>query len=195
MAVDTGRCGSCITRTESPAVGQCVVAVDYAYPWDRIVAQFKFRQQPGWAQPMAELMMRTPMARQLMLECDAVVPVPLTPARLATRGYNQSWELVKALHRQALRSKTRVAPKIRQALLRTGETPDQHSLSREERMRNLRGVFLVNPPASPGLTGSHVLLVDDVTTTGATLQAAGQALLAAGAARVSALVFARTPAV
>jgi len=195
MAVDTGRCGSCITRIESPAVVQCVVAVDYAYPWDRIVAQFKFRQQPGWALPMAELMLRTPLARQLMLDCDAVVPVPLTPSRLATRGYNQSWELVKALHQQALRSQTRVAPKIREALFRNGETPDQHSLPREERMRNLRGVFLVNPSASSGLSGSHVLLVDDVTTTGATLQAAGQALLAAGAARVSALVFARTPAV
>jgi len=195
MAVDMDRCGSCIARMESPAVGQCVVAVDYAYPWDRIVAQFKFRQQPGWAQPMAELMLRTPLARQLMSDCNAVVPVPLTPARLATRGYNQSWELVKALHQQALRTQAQVAPKLRQALLRTGETPDQHSLSREERMRNLRGVFLANPQALPGLQGAHVLLVDDVTTTGATLQAAGQALLAAGATRVSALVFARTPAV
>jgi predicted amidophosphoribosyltransferase len=102
--------------------------------------------------------------------------------------------LVKALHLHALRTREQVASKIRQALLRTGETPDQHSLPREERMRNLRGVFLVNPPESPTLAGSHVLLVDDVTTTGATLQAAGQALLAAGAERVSALVFARTPA-
>ncbi|HEX5738243.1 MAG TPA: phosphoribosyltransferase family protein, partial [Hydrogenophaga sp.] len=75
-----------------------------------------------------------------------------------------------------------------------GEAPHQHSLSREERMRNLRGVFLVNPPEAPGLRRKHVLLVDDVTTTGATLQAAGRALLAAGVARVSALVFARTPA-
>lgn len=195
MAVEIDRCGSCITRMESPAVGQCVVAVDYAYPWDRIVAQFKFQRQPGWAQPMAELMLRAPLARRLMSACDAVVPVPLTPIRLSTRGYNQSWELVKALHRKALRTQSQVAPKVRQALLRTGETPDQHSLSREERMRNLRGVFLVSPQASPSLSGSHVLLVDDVTTTGATLQAAGQALLAAGAARVSALVFARTPAV
>jgi len=194
MAVDMDRCGSCITRMESPAVGQCVVAVDYAYPWDRIVAQFKFHRQPGWAQPMAELMLRTSLARELMCECHAVVPVPLTPVRLAKRGYNQSWELVKALHRQALRTHAQVAPKVRQALLRTGETPDQHSLSREQRMRNLRGVFLVNPSQSTSLSGSHVLLVDDVTTTGATLQAAGQALLAAGAARVSALVFARTPA-
>jgi ComF family protein len=194
MAVDTGRCGSCLTSRESPAVGQCVVAVDYVYPWDHIVAQFKFRQQPGWAQPLAALMLRAPLAGQLMSDCDAVVPVPLTPIRLASRGYNQSWELVKALHRQARRSQTKVAPTIRQALLRRVETPDQHSLPREQRMRNLRGVFLVNPPESPRVQGSHLLLVDDVTTTGATLEAAGQALLAAGAARVSALVFARTPA-
>ena len=194
MAVDTGRCGSCIARIEPPAVAQCVVAVDYAYPWDQIVAQFKFRQQPGWAQAMAALMLRTPLARQLLSDCDALVPVPLTPTRLAMRGYNQSWELVMALRRQALRAQAQVAPALRQALLRTGETPVQHSLSRDERMRNLRGVFLVNPPELTGLAGAHVLLVDDVTTTGATLQAAGQALLAAGAHQVSALVFARTPA-
>lgn len=172
-----------------------MVAVDYAYPWDHIVAQFKFREQPGWANPMAELMLRTPLARQLVSECDAMVPVPLTPLRLATRGFNQSWELVKALHHQALGTQAKVAPKIRQALLRTGEAPDQHSLSREERMRNLRGVFLVNPPESSRFAGTHVLLVDDVTTTGATLQAAGQALAGVGVSRVSALVFARTPAV
>ena len=143
---------------------------------------------------MAALMLRTPLARQLLSDCDALVPVPLTPTRLAMRGYNQSWELVTALRRQALRAQAQVAPALRQALLRTGETPVQHSLSRDERMRNLRGVFLVNPPEVTGLAGAHVLLVDDVTTTGATLQAAGQALLAAGAHQVSALVFARTPA-
>lgn len=195
MAIDTGRCGACVTRGTPAAVERCVAAVDYAYPWDALVARLKFRHQPGWAGPMARLMLQAPEAARLLRHCDAMVPVPLTSARLATRGYNQAWELVKALRQQAVRNRQRAAPMIGEALLRIGETPDQHSLPRAERLRNLQGTFVANPPLLPSLAGSHVLLVDDVVTTGATLQAAGQALLAVGARRVSALVFARTPAV
>lgn len=79
------------------------------------------------------------------------------------------------------------------ALVRLVDTADQHSLSREQRLLNLRGVFAPHPERVAHLRAAHVLLVDDVTTTGATLQAAAQALLQAGAARVCALVFARTP--
>jgi ComF family protein len=193
MAVDTGQCGDCITRTVPAAFERCVVAVDYAYPWDGLVARFKFRDQPGWARTMASLMLQSPEVARLMRHADLMVPVPLTASRLASRGYNQAWELVKALSQMAARHRQRAAPPLAQGLVRVAEAPDQHSLPRSERLHNLRGIFSAHPAHRPRLAGRHVLLVDDVTTTGATLEAAAQALQQAGTRRVSALAFARTP--
>lgn len=191
LPVEVPLCGACLTRPAPSALQACVAAVDYAYPWDSLIARFKFRQEPGWAGPFARRMLQAPQAGPLLALCDIVAPVPLTPARLAERGYNQAWELVKALRRVS--GPTARAPALAEALVRLTETPDQHSLPREQRLRNLQGVFATHPLHAPRLHGRHVLLVDDVTTTGATLQAAAQALRKAGVARVSALVFARTP--
>ncbi|MFN3494735.1 MAG: ComF family protein [Hydrogenophaga sp.] len=193
MAIDTGQCGSCADRVLPASFDRCVVAVDYVYPWDGLVARFKFRQQPGWAGPLAQLMLRSPDVARLLRHADAVVPVPLTQRRLADRGYNQAWELVKALRRAALRRRLRSPPGLPQGLLRMAETPDQHSLPRSARLHNLSGVLSANPVHRAVLAGRHVLVVDDVTTSGATLEAAAHALKQAGARTVSALAFARTP--
>jgi ComF family protein len=169
-----------------------VAAVDYAYPWDRLVSRFKFRGEPGWATPMADLMLRAPGAQASLAACDLLVPVPLTGTRLASRGYNQSWELIKAIRRSPLAAGA--APDAQaNVLLRIGQGPDQHELPREQRLHNLQGAFVVHPQQAARLAGARVLLVDDVSTTGATLQAGARALLNAGAQRVSGLVFAHTP--
>ena len=191
---DLGLCGACRTRAGAPTVHHCVAAVDYAYPWDALIARFKFRSEPGWAQLFAQQLLNAPHAMQLLQSRPLVVPVPLTANRLGERGYNQSWELVKALQTLCRRRMPALPfDALATALVRLGETPDQHSLGREARLRNLHGVFAAHPSHSRRLPGRHVLLVDDVTTTGATLHTAAQALLHAGADRVSALVFARTP--
>ena len=187
---DLDLCGACQTRPDAPPLAQCLAAVDYAYPWDGLIARFKFRSEPGWAGPFAQRMLQVPSATALLQTCDLVVPVPLTPQRLGERGYNQAWELVKALRRLTCGA---MGSALATALVRLGETPDQHSLGREARLRNLRGVFAAHPLHAHRLVGRNLLLVDDVTTTGATLHTAAQALQQAGAARVSALVFARTP--
>ena len=189
LRAGVAQCGACLARPAQAPLQACVAAVDYAYPWDGLIARFKFRGEPGWAGPFAHQMLRTPRATEWLAQCGLVVPVPLTAARLAERGYNQAWELVKALQRRGNPG----APAMADALVRLVETPDQHSLTREQRLRNLQGVFAPHPLRVAQLQGMHVLLVDDVSTTGATLQAAAQALLQAGATRVSALVFARTP--
>lgn len=188
---DLDLCGACLTRPDAPPLAQCFAAVDYAYPWDGLIARFKFRSEPGWASPFAQQMLRVPLVIPMFQGVDLVVPVPLTAQRLGERGYNQAWELVKAL-RGLAPGKTGCT--LATALVRLGETPDQHSLGREARLHNLRGVFAAHPSHTHRLVGRHVLLVDDVTTTCATLHTAAQALLHAGADRVSALVFARTPA-
>ena len=171
-----------------PVLTACAVAVDYAYPWDRLIARFKFQGEPGWAQPFAGLMLDAPGATDLLDSADWIAPVPLTPARLAERGHHPPWELAKALARLHPR------PALADALTRLSDGPAQHRLARQERLRNLRGAFAVPLDGLQRLRDARVLLVDDVTTTGATLAAAAQALRAAGAARVDALVFARTPA-
>ena len=183
-------CGACQTRKAHPLLTRCVAAVDYAYPWDELIARFKFRDEPGWAAPLAARLLQAPGATALLQASDWLVPVPLSPARLASRGYNQAWELVKALRRQA----PGTPAGLPDALVRLGEAPDQHSLPREQRLRNLRGAFAAHPDHARTMSGRRLLLVDDVSTTGTTLRSAAQALRQAGAADVSALVIARTAA-
>jgi ComF family protein len=182
-------CGSRLTHAVLDDPTRCLAAVDYAYPWDRLIARFKFHDEPGWADPLAERMLRAPDAAALMVTADWLVPMPLSPQRLAQRGYNQAWELVKAL--RALQAQA--PPGLPDALVRLGEAPDQHTLPREQRLRNLRHAFAAHPDRVGLLQGRRVLLADDVSTTRTTLRSAARALRMASAADVSALVIARTP--
>jgi len=185
-------CGACLSQSEGAhahSLHALVAAVDYAYPWDGLIARFKFRGEPGWAGPLAAIMLRQPGVNALLHACDVMAPIPVTAARLAERGYNQSWELIKALRRQTAGTGSLA---LSDALVRIGNAPDQHPLPLEQRLRNLQGSFVTHPQHAARLQKAHVLLVDDVSTTGTTLNSAALALLQAGADRVSALVLART---
>lgn len=187
MPEDAGLCGECLTATDSSPVQKCLAAVDYLFPWDGLIGRFKFRNEPGWAGPLGDLMVQA-ASRQSFLEPDMwLVPVPVTPTRLAERGYNQAWELCRAIGR-----KTGLQT-MAESLVRLGDTPDQHRLTRAQRLVNLRGAFVAHPLVVSRLAGRRVVLVDDVRTTGATLHHAGLALCQAGATEVRALVLARTP--
>ncbi|MBM4437931.1 MAG: ComF family protein [Actinobacteria bacterium] len=115
---------------------------------------------------------------------DAVVAVPLHPAREAVRGYNQSDLIARALGKLLDRP---VTPEL---LRRQRVTPPQTSLARADRLQNVRGAFA----AAPAARGLRVLLVDDVLTTGATIDACARALRRARAQWVGALVVAHQPA-
>jgi ComF family protein len=185
------RCGACLTDRHPSALEVCLAAVDYAYPWDNLIARFKFRNEPALAQPLASLMLRQPAVSELLQSCDWLIPMPVTPARLAERGCNQAWELAKALRKLA---EPGGAAGLPSGSIRIGHAPDQHNLPAEQRVKNLKGTFIADPEQVRHLQGSRVLLVDDVSTTGATLRAPAQALRHAGASRVSAPVLARTAA-
>lgn len=174
-------CAECLRVP--PALHACHAALSYAFPWPDLIARFKFQGEPGWARTFAAIMRAVPGIAQALQSADRVLPLPLGPRRLAERGYNQAHELAR-----------RLAPAKADArsLLRVRDTAPQTTLGRDERLANLRGAFLVDPARAAALRGAHLLLVDDVMTSGASLAAAARALHQAGAARVCALVLART---
>ncbi len=114
-----------------------------------------------------------------------IAPVPLHPSRRAERGFNQV-ERVLALLPREMRDGT-IARVMPHALARTRATPAQTRLARAERLANVRGAFAADGPA---VRGTHVFIIDDVTTTGATLAACAEALEKAGA-RITAIALAR----
>lgn len=177
------RCGACIQTP--PPLDRCLAATAYAWPWVDLIARYKFQQQPGWAGPLATLMLSTPWAEDTLDAADWVLPIPLSAQRLAERGYNQSWLLARQLSPYKADA---------QLLLRTRDTPSQRTLPRAQRLANLVGAFAVEPLRAAQLRGKKVLLIDDVMTSGASLHTAAQVLREAGAAQVSALVLARTEA-
>lgn len=178
-------CGTCLR--DPPPYARCIAAVVYEFPWDRLLSRFKFNDQPELAGLLADLMAEA-IDKAGAAAVDCVLPVPLSQARLAERGYNQAWELARRLAtRMGLPAHTGV-------LLRLRDTPHQVGLGRRERARNLRDSMWVESSAAAGLVGRRVALVDDVLTTGVTAAAASQALLRAGVASVQLWALARTPA-
>jgi ComF family protein len=174
------QCGACIT--ERPALDAAYAAVAYAYPWSRLVVEFKFKQHPGWAGSMALLMRSAPWVEPALDAADLVLPMPLSRERLKERGFNQALLLARAL----APTKTRA-----QLLLRVQDNPAQSSLSRAQRLRNVQHAFAIDPLRQTSIREKRVVLVDDVMTSGATLAAAARSLRRAGAAHIAAVVFAR----
>lgn len=114
-----------------------------------------------------------------------VVPMPLSAQRLSERGYNQSLLLAHSLASKGVRA---------DLLLRMRHTPPQRDMTRDQRLKSLRGAFEVDPLRAADLRGRRAILVDDVMTTGATLRAAARELRQAGVTHITALVVARTAA-
>ncbi len=178
-------CGICYADPSAP-VYPCLACRQSRPPWSGLafhgmysgalrdlVHGHKFSHDHGLGQLLAHLVRRA--WERHGLECpDCIVPVPMMPAKVFSRGFNQSAELARMLGKHI-----GLAP-LPSGLRKTRDTLPQSSLGRAERRRNVNGVFA----ACADLSGLHVLLVDDVMTTGATLTACAEACLAAGARRV-----------
>ena len=198
FAAPVPRCARCALRLglPSPACGAClqepppfehtVCVVDYGFPWDHLVNEFKYQSRPELAGALAELLAAA-VARSAQDLPDVVLPMPLAPQRLAQRGYNQAWELARHV------AKAVQLPAWPHGLQRPLDTAPQAGLGRAARQINLRTAFMVEPRHRHALAGRRVALVDDVMTTGATVREAAAALLRAGAAAVDVWVLARTP--
>lgn len=184
------RCPDCIRQPL--ALDLCFAALDYAYPWADLLARMKFQQQTGWSAFFAERLAGQSIVAAVLAQLepgDWLLPLPLSRERLAERGFNQAWELAKALHwrcRTAGRARADLLVRVRHAL-------PQSQLRRNQRLANVQAAFAVDPLQIAALAGRQVVLVDDVMTTGASLSAAAQALKAAGVRSVVGMVAARTP--
>ncbi len=146
------------------------------------IHRFKYQRLASLAEPFGELLANYWRVQQL--GADWLIPVPLHPARERERGYNQSELLARRLSQQV---NVAVAPR---GLRRTRATAVQMTLKAAQRRENVAGAFEC---ADPRVQGKRIILIDDVGTTGATLDACATAILQAGAASVLGLTLARTP--
>jgi ComF family protein len=181
VAPSVAQCGRCLANP--PPIDACYTALTYDYPWSSLIAQYKFHGQAGWARVFATLMRSTPWVEPALDDAELALPMPLAPERLAERGFNQSMQLARLL-----------APRITDAnlLLRIRETVAQASLDLKSRLANVKGAFALDPLRPDAVRGKRVVLIDDVMTSGASIHAAARVLRDAGAARVTAIVLART---
>ncbi|MGJ9420411.1 double zinc ribbon domain-containing protein [Massilia sp. CMS3.1] len=178
-------CAGCMS--EAPAFDATVVASDYAAPLDGLVLGLKFGARlplaPWFAGRIRDVVLAQPGWRLPDLLC----PVPLGPRRLAERGFNQALEIARPLSAML---GVHLQPRL---AMRAIETAAQSGVAPRERAGNIRGAFALAPGMAALIEGRHVGVVDDVMTSGHTLNELAATLKAAGAARVSNLVFARTP--
>lgn len=172
-------CGAC--QRHPPAVDHSLIPFLYSAPIDRLIGQFKFSAKLPQGRLLARLLEQH-LACQATLP-DLLVPVPLHPARMRQRGFNQALELAKPLSRRFR------IPIDHRSCRRTLQTRPQHELKQRQRRRNIRGAFQVTVP----LTARHVALIDDVVTTGNTVNEVARVLKQAGVARVDVWAVARTP--
>ena len=166
-----------------PAYGRARAAVRYEGAAVGLVQRLKYRDRVDVAPLMGRLM--TAAGADILAEAEMLIPVPLHPLRLWRRRFNQAAPLCQTIaaatglpHRPFL-------------VRRQRRTKRQVGLSRAERTANVQGAFRVGEAQKPALRGRRVVLVDDVITTGATIEAVARTLLRAGAAQVDVLVFAR----
>jgi ComF family protein len=176
------RCGDCIETP--PAFDATLALADYRAPLDALALGLKFRARLALAREFAR---RLASVAEDSLDPrqppDVLAPVPLAARRLVERGYNQAWEIAKPLARAlAIRSDATLVRRV-------VDTAPQSRLDLDARRQNVGRAFEVARP----VRGLHVAIVDDVMTTGATLDALAHTLKTAGAARVTNFVALRTP--
>ncbi len=168
-------CGACLK--EPPAFTHTVALFPYEFPVDRLIQALKYGHQLPLANWFGQYLSRETLAAGH----DMILPLPLHPTRLQSRGFNQSAEIARTISRElGMQMNT-------SCLIRTRATPPQAALPLKERARNVRGAF----ECRDDLGGKRILLVDDVMTSGSTLRECARILKLHGAAQITVAVVAR----
>ena len=171
-------CSNC--RTAHSALDKFYAATIFTGPIRPTIHAFKYQNRYGLAESLAGLMASAWPATE---QYDMLIPVPLHPERKEKRGYNQAEELARHLQ------KSLSIPMVTDGLFRVRSTRQQVGLNKRQRNRNVMRAF---EAVSQRVDGKHILLIDDVCTTGSTLLASAEALSRAGASIISAYCLAQT---
>jgi ComF family protein len=180
-------CGVCLARPPHfvrARAWACYPREEFEeHPLRRVVQKFKYGRKVSLGKPLGRLLAHG--CREFLGECgaDLILPVPLHPQRLRWRGFNQSLLLARQV------SRAYAIPVDPFALQRNRATPPQTQLTEEERRKNMRGAFALNPDRS--VRDRSILLVDDVYTSGATVNECSRTLMKNGAKEVCVLTLAR----
>ncbi len=166
-----------------PAYARARAAVRYDDVARALVHAFKYGDRIDLAPRLGRWVAQA--GRELLAEADAIVPVPLHWRRQWARRFNQAAALARAI------SEASGVPVVDDALKRIRATRQQVGLTQAERQANIQGAFAVPPSGKAAMHGKRVILVDDVLTTGATVDTCARVLLRSGALNVDVLVFAR----
>ncbi len=176
-------CGRCLRKPA--AFDAAIAALAYTFPTDVLITRSKYNGDLATARTLGALLADALLSKQ-MGHVDVILPIPLSPKRQAERGYNQAAEIARVVAKALQRP-------LAADLMRTRETQKQADLSLKARLKNVRDAFSALSLERP-LESKCVLLIDDVMTTGATLNEAAKALKAAGAKSVIVGVAARAVA-
>jgi len=168
-------CGRCLKRM--PQFDRTLAVFAYSFPLDKLVQALKFGERLMLVDGLADS-----LAQRVEVRPDCIIAMPLHPSRLRERGFNQSTELARRV------ANILNIPLLPHACQRVRDTPPQSALKWKERGKNMRKAFI----CTQDLSGKHVAVVDDVMTSGASLNEVAVALRSAGAHEVSAWVIART---
>lgn len=175
-------CGACLADT--PLFDRARAAMIYDEASRPLVTGFKYADRTDFARAFGGWLER--VGRDVLEEADYLVPVPLHPWRLWMRRYNQAGILASALSRETM------IPVLHDGLLRVRHTRQQVGLTASRRRRNVAGAFRANPRRANDLRDAHIVLIDDVVTSGATISACLRALKRQKPASMSVLSLART---
>ncbi|MHB0990225.1 MAG: double zinc ribbon domain-containing protein [Burkholderiales bacterium] len=169
-------CGACLKHP--PRFKHCLAAYTYRFPLDKLIGALKYHQQFALVDILTAPLIALASAGALP---DALVAMPLHPRRLRERGFNQSLLLARRIARQLH------IPLLETACRRVRDTAPQTTLSVDERRSNLRNAFI----CPEKITGKRIAIIDDVMTSGSSLDSLSRALLKAGAVEVECWVSAR----
>jgi ComF family protein len=172
-------CGLCLRRR--PRFDACVAPFRYAYPLDHMIRRLKYGGYVTHGRVLGELFSEFIANTASESRPQMLLPVPLGPDRFRKRGYNQAIVLAEHIHRRL------EVPLRADVLVRTRETAEQAGLDQRARSRNIRGAFAV----TCRLSSTHVAIVDDVVTTGSTVNEIARTLKQAGVKRVDVWAVAR----
>jgi len=181
-------CGPCLENPRNPYIGKARSVGTYEKVLMNLIQAFKYKDKNQLAEPLGRLLQKAFLDNWSPGEIDMILPVPLHRKKARHRGFNQSWLMIRNWpDLEQIGFKDFLI--THQGLVRKRHTEPQAGLSRIQREENIQGAFEVLDPES--MTSKRVLLVDDVFTTGATLNECARVLLKAGVLRVDVLTLAR----